>query len=281
MNKTEFLLLTKLSQKFKYKEMLQLTVHLADMPEVNLTTLRANVSDTDLLYQLEKIIFDTELLENSRRVRKNCGVISFFDALYPQKLREIYRPPLLLFYQGEVELLNSECVAIVGARRNTGYSRQIMQELVPAFVQQNKTIVSGLAEGVDCLAHEYTLKAHGSTIAIIGSGVNHYYPEKNHELQQRIAKEGLLLSEYLPDTPPARFRFPERNRLIAGLATDVIVTEARLKSGSLITANVALQENRNVYAVPGPITSPLSAGTNELIAAGATPITDFSLDNFA
>ncbi|APT19183.1 DNA protecting protein DprA [Amylolactobacillus amylotrophicus DSM 20534] len=281
MNKTEFLLLTKMSQKYKYREMLELTSKLSEVDDVNLTTLKAVVPDLELLYQLQQIIFDLELRRNVQRIKKICGVISFFDAAYPEKLREIYRPPLLLFYQGDIRLLNGHGVAIVGARKNSAYSRQILQELVPALVAKQKIIISGLAEGVDCLAHEYALAAGGATIGIIGSGVNHFYPERNHALQKQVAKKGLLLSEYLPDTPPARFRFPERNRLIAGVAEDVVVTEARQRSGSLITANVALQENRNVFAIPGPITSPLSAGTNELIAAGATPIIDFSLDNFS
>lgn len=282
MNKTDFLLCAKLSQQFKYKEMLKIALLLEQEVELNLATLEKikTCLDPESFLTCQKLLFDEELAKKVLQTKSQCDLISFFDENYPQKLREIYRPPLILFYRGDISLLNSPCVSIVGARMHTDYSREVLAHLVPNLVASNKTIVSGLASGVDSLAHQKTLENHGKTIAVIGNGLNNFYPRQNESLQKRIAREGLVLSEYLPDTPPARFRFPERNRIIAGICDDLIVTEARLKSGSLITANVALQENRNVYAVPGPITSELSAGTNELIFVGATPIINFSLDNF-
>ena len=127
------------------------------------------------------------------------------------------------------------------------------------------------------MAHKAALKFNGQTIAVVGNGLNHFYPQINQHVQKEIAQKGLLVSEYLPDTPPRPYRFPQRNRILAGIAESVIVTEAKQKSGSLITANIALQENRDIYALPGPITSELSQGPNKLIQAGAYPITDFDL----
>ena len=148
----------------------------------------------------------------------------------------------------------------------------MIENLMPELLRRKQVIASGLAQGVDAIAHQTTLNYGGKTIAVVGNGLNYFYPQGNMDLQRAIAKKGLLLSEYLPDTPPKPFRFPERNRILAGICKNVIVTEAKEHSGSLITANLALQENRNVYAIPGQINSPLSVGTNQLISAGATPI---------
>ena len=154
----------------------------------------------------------------------------------------------------------------------TTYSQHCLRQLLPELVQANLVTVSGLASGVDTLVHQETLIAGGQTIAVIGNGLNISYPRTNQLLQARLGQEGLVLSEYLPDAPPQKFHFPQRNRIIAGLAVGTLVTEAKQRSGSLITANLALQENRNVYAIPGGLFSPLSVGTNELIQAGALPV---------
>ena len=178
-----------------------------------------------------------------------------------------------------MSLLKKDIVTIVGSRYPTRYSRDVINRLVPNLLDQNKVIASGLARGVDALAHEATLKNEGRTIAVVGNGLNHSYPTENYSLQEQIKNNGLIISEYLPDTPPRPYRFPERNRILAGLSESIIVTEAKEKSGSLITASLGLQENRDIYAVPGPITSKLSAGPNQLIEAGATPIVDFKFKN--
>lgn len=204
--------------------------------------------------------------------RPNMPFLTILDSDYPQALAEIYRPPLILYYQGNLRLLTTAKLAVVGARACTNYTQHCLRRLIPPLVQNQITIVSGLAAGADQLAHQETLLAHGQTIAVIGTGLDIFYPQCNRSLQQLIGQRGLVLSEYPSGTAPTRYNFPQRNRIIAGLSQGVLVTEAEHHSGSLITANLALQENRNVYALPGDILTPTSVGTNELLAAGATPV---------
>ena len=198
--------------------------------------------------------------------------LMYEDALYPKRLREIYLPPVVLFYKGRLELFNRLSIGIVGARNHTPYSKEALEFLLPDILDRKVSIISGLARGVDSLAHQLTLDLKGETIAVIGNGINICYPKENQSLYDAIGKKGLILSEYPLDSPPLKFHFPYRNRIIAGLSHGLCVIEAKLHSGSLITANVALNENRQVFALPGNITSEYSKGTNELITAGAFPI---------
>ena len=203
---------------------------------------------------------------------KQYSVVTLADDAYPELLREIAQPPLCLFFQGDFTLVNRACVAIVGARELTPYGQQVLATWLPHLVSAQLVTVSGLARGTDEAVHRGTMAHAGQTIAVIGTGVDVAYPKRRDNLQTQISQQGLILSEYLPWEPPAKHHFPERNRIIAGLAQATVIVEARQKSGSLITANVALDENRVVMAVPGPVTSPLSAGTNALIVAGAIPL---------
>ena len=198
--------------------------------------------------------------------------LMYEDALYPKRLKEIYLPPIVLFYKGRLELFNRLSIGIVGARNHTPYSKEALEYLLPDILERKVSIISGLARGVDSLAHQLTLELNGETIAVIGNGINICYPKENQSLYDAIGKKGLILSEYPLDSPPLKFHFPYRNRIIAGLSHGLCVIEAKLHSGSLITANVALSENRQVFALPGIITSEYSKGTNELITAGAFPI---------
>ena len=198
--------------------------------------------------------------------------LMYEDALYPKRLKEIYLPPIVLFYKGRLELFNRLSIGIVGARNHTPYSKEALEYLLPDILERKVSIISGLARGVDNLAHQLTLELNGETIAVIGNGINICYPKENQSLYDAIGKKGLILSEYPLDSPPLKFHFPYRNRIIAGLSHGLCVIEAKLHSGSLITANVALSENRQVFALPGNITSDYSKGTNELITAGAFPI---------
>ena len=198
--------------------------------------------------------------------------LMYEDALYPKRLKEIYLPPIVLFYKGRVELFNRLSIGIVGARNHTPYSKEALEYLLPDILERKVSIISGLARGVDSLAHQLTLDLKGETIAVIGNGINVTYPKENKGLYDVIGRKGLILSEYPLDSPPLKFHFPYRNRIIAGLSHGLCVIEAKLHSGSLITANVALSENRQVFALPGNITSEYSKGTNELITAGAFPI---------
>ncbi|TMS99179.1 DNA-protecting protein DprA [Apilactobacillus kunkeei] len=198
--------------------------------------------------------------------------LTIIDDLYPENLKEAYLPPIVLFYFGDLRLLENKALAIVGSRNNTEYSVEVIRRLMPDVINNGITIVSGLAKGVDRLAHLAAIANHGKTIAVIGTGLDQYYPRENESLQRTIAKNHLLLSEYPVGCRPARYHFPERNRIIAGLVRSILVTEAKYRSGSLITANLALQNNRNVLAVPGRIDSELSVGCNDLIQAGAKPV---------
>lgn len=276
MNKTDFLLRLKLERGIGYIKMLQIASQL-DSEKVEAAQLKQLDLPEKLIESSLQAFYNEKYEKIIDRIRKQCSVISFFDDLYPKKLRQIYQPPLILFVRGNTNLLKRPIATIVGARQATNYSQVVIDELMHNLIKKY-VIASGLARGVDGMAHESALHHGGKTVAVVGNGINHFYPAQNKFLQQEIVEKGLLISEYLPDTPPKPFRFPERNRILAGLSDIVIVTEAREKSGSLITANMALHENRDVYAVPGPITCDLSKGPNRLIEVGAIPIVDFKLE---
>lgn len=276
MKTTNFLLRLKLQKGIGYVKMLKIASQL-DTADVNLKALMKMDLPSNLKRASLAAYNDDQAEIYVKRIKKQCQVISFFDDVYPEQLRQIYRPPLVLFAQGDINLLQQKIVTIVGSRMATSYSRSVLTKLVPRLVRKGWVIASGLAKGVDVMAHQAALTSEGKTIAVVGNGLNHFYPLSNYHVQEQIIRRGLILSEYLPDTPPRPFRFPQRNRILAGIAQKVVVTEAQEKSGSLITANLALQENRDIYAVPGPIDNELSAGPNKLIAAGAIPITDYQL----
>ncbi|CAH1853914.1 DNA-processing protein DprA [Convivina praedatoris] len=202
--------------------------------------------------------------------------LSYFDDAYPERLRQIYQPPLILFYQGHLDALKLPSLSVVGTRSASPYSLNVLRTFLPKVVNTGVAIVSGLAKGVDVMAHQITFSQQGVPIAVIGTGINVAYPANHHSLQKQIGQQGLLLSEYPPNTSPRRAHFPDRNRIIAGLSSATLVIEAKRHSGSLITANSALQNNRQVLAIPGSIFSTESQGTNELIKAGALPVTKLS-----
>ncbi|TGD18966.1 DNA-processing protein DprA [Levilactobacillus suantsaiihabitans] len=202
----------------------------------------------------------------------HSGCLTIADAAYPVALKETYAPPVALFFRGDLRLLQRPLLAVVGSRNPSAYALHAMRLLLPRVVQQHIGIVSGLAQGVDTLAHQVALAYRGPTIAVIGTGLDHCYPAANRDLMDELTQNHLVLSEYPWGTSGARHHFPERNRIIAGLSNSTLVVEAAHHSGSLITANIALQENRNVLAIPGRVDSPNSVGTNELILAGAKPI---------
>lgn len=223
----------------------------------------------------EKVLINWHSLQLNEQVKRNwleCRFITIEDPQYPQQLRETYCPPIILFYCGNLALLTTKMLGVVGARKNTSYGKSVLQHLLPNVVAQPVTVVSGLATGIDGISHEITLAAQGKTIGVIGTGINIVYPNKHQLLQRKIAQTGLLLSEFPLDSKPFRSHFPQRNRIIAGLCETLLVVEAKEKSGSLITASLALQENRNVCAIPGRIDAPMSVGCNQLIAVGAKPI---------
>lgn len=199
------------------------------------------------------------------------------DSSYPKKLAEIPSSPRTLFYISDdwSKLLKKPAIAIVGSRKMSGYGRAVTEEFVRGLSQAGVVIVSGLALGIDSVAHKEALENRGKTIAVLPCGLDSIYPATHHSLAQRIIKQGgALVSEYPPGMPPQRQNFIARNRIVSGLADAVLITEAAEKSGTLHTANFALEQGRDVFAVPGNITSYLSRGTNGLIKAGATPVTN-------
>lgn len=192
---------------------------------------------------------------------------------FPESLKGIPRAPKRLYAIGDLSLLKKECIAIVGSRRATPYGMEVARQIARQTAEAGLVIVSGLAGGIDAAGHRGALDAPaGQTIAVLATGPDICYPASNRSLYNVIRKCGLILSEYPPGTAPRTYYFPERNRLISGLSRAVVVVEADLKSGSLITVNWALQQNRDVMAVPGNITSSLSRGCNRLIQDGAWPL---------
>ena len=196
-------------------------------------------------------------------------IIAWDDPDYPRALLELGFAPPALFFVGRRELLNRPALAIVGSRNSTAQGAENARAFAHALAQAGLTIVSGLAIGVDAAAHTGALTAAGSTLAVVGTGLDRVYPASNRELAHRIAEGGGLISEFPPGTPPREKNFPRRNRLISGLARGVLVVEAALSSGSLITARYAGEQGREVFAIPGSIHSPLSKGCHKLIREGA------------
>ncbi len=213
--------------------------------------------------------------EQIRQYKTNeIQVISFFDPQYPAILKEIYQPPWALFAKGDLSLLNKEPkLAVVGSRQATQYGKRAIRLLLPHLIEKGIVIVSGLAKGVDALAHECTIENGGKTVAVIAGGLYHIYPKDNVELASKMMQNHLVLSEYPPDTKPEKWHFPSRNRIISGLSAGTLLIEAKQKSGSLITANYAVNEGREVFSLPGSIFNPFSHGTNSLIQQGAKLVT--------
>jgi DNA processing protein len=192
--------------------------------------------------------------------------------LYPPLLAELHDPPAAIHVRGDAEILGEPAVAIVGARSCSSYGAGVTRELARELARAGLVVVSGLARGIDGEAHRGTLEGGGRTVAVLGCGIDRDYPRSHSELARRIREGGAVVSEYPPGVEPAPWRFPARNRIIAGLCAATVVVEARERSGALITADFALELGRDVFAVPGEITSALSAGTNDLLRQGAAPL---------
>ncbi|MBD6608191.1 DNA-protecting protein DprA [Staphylococcus aureus] len=196
--------------------------------------------------------------------------ITYMDTEYPVLLKEIYQFPLLLFYKGNINLINNmHHLAVVGARDSTSYTQQSLEFLLSNDKSKYLTIVSGLAQGADAMAHQIALKYNLPTIAVLAFGHQIHYPKSTLALRNKIEEKGLVISEYPPHTPIAKYRFPERNRIISGLSKGVLITEAKEQSGSHITIDFALEQNRNVYVLPGSMFNPMTKGNLLRIQEGA------------
>ena len=201
--------------------------------------------------------------------RLKIGLLTLKDPHYPPRLAEIYDPPPFLYFQGCASERDQRVMALVGSRNGSSYGIKVTERLAYSLALQGLTIASGLARGIDTAAHGGALLAKGRTVAVLGSGLDVVYPAENKKLQERIAETGMVCSEYPPGTLPERQNFPVRNRIISGMSLGVVIVEAGLRSGSLITARLALEQGREVFAVPGSIESFKSSGTHRLIKQGA------------
>lgn len=243
----------------------------ASSPEIVKLGIPQNV--VSLLVETRKKLEPERYLE----VIEKSGIkyLTMFDEEYPRLLREIHDPPLVFFYKGKILSSDERAVAVVGTRKITGYGAMVTEKFTRGLVDAGVTVVSGLARGVDSLAHQTAVKLKGRTLAVLGGGLNHIFPPENTRLAAEIVSGfGAVVSEFPPDHPSLPGNFPARNRIISGLSLGVLVAEAAEDSGSLITARLALEQGRDVFAVPGPITSDLSLGPASLIKQGARLVTE-------
>ncbi|MBP82451.1 MAG: DNA-protecting protein DprA [Verrucomicrobiales bacterium] len=215
-----------------------------------------------------------DLAEEKRRIAEHdISLLTLKDNEYPAALREIHDPPFLLYVRGHLEPSDAAAIGIVGSRRMTHYGREQARKLGFQLARAGFTIISGLARGIDTAAHEAALAAEGRTVAVLGSGIGNIYPPENEVLADRIVENGAVISEFPVLYVPDKQSFPLRNRIVSGMSEGLLVVEAPARSGSLITANQAMEQGRTVFAVPGPIDRPTSEGCNRLIRDGATLVT--------
>ena len=238
----------------------------------------ADAGDLALVKEIRKdelAALENHSLDEAERILERCGkkeifVVTYADALYPQRLKNIYHPPLMLYGKGKMPLFDEEvAVAVVGTRGCTPYGIRCAQELGYELTQQGGMVISGMARGIDAAAMEGALRFGGFTCGVLGGGVDVVYPKENRRLYEDVAATGVLLSEYPPQTEPRSWHFPHRNRIMSGLSVATLVIEAPEKSGALITAAAAAEQGREVFAVPGPISARESAGCHQLIREGA------------
>lgn len=219
--------------------------------------------------QRKKIDLDSEL---EKLQKKNINLVTLEEKNYPEILKNIYDPPPVLFFKGKLNL-ELPGIAVVGSRRCTSYGRKVAKKLAHKLSARGLNIISGMARGIDTCSHMGALRDRGKTTAVLGSGLDHIYPPENENLFQEIQKQGSVISEFPLGVKPLSQNFPQRNRIISGLALGTVVIEASARSGSLITASLALEQGREVFAVPGNINRPSSKGTNNLIKKGAKIVT--------
>ncbi|HYH08625.1 MAG TPA: DNA-processing protein DprA [Thermoanaerobaculia bacterium] len=234
----------------------------------------ANASPALLEGLLKVSRAQAEAIRNARLDAKYERVVTLLDDAYPSALREIPDPPLALHYAGDLSLLARPSIAVVGSRRATPYGVNAAAQFARELAGAGLVVVSGMARGIDAAAHHAALDAKGTTIAVLGTGIDVVYPRGNARLFRRIAEHGLIVSEFAPGTPPKPENFPMRNRVISGLTLGSVIVEATRRSGSLITARLAAEQNREVFAVPGSIFSAGSEGTHRLVQYGAKLVHD-------
>lgn len=206
-------------------------------------------------------------------LQSDICLIPITSSRYPKLLKHTARPPLVLFVKGDISVLEQVQIGLVGSRSPSPYGEKATRYFASELAKTGVVVTSGMAIGVDGIAHKSCLLAGGKTIAVMGSGFKHIYPKRHYELFDQITQQGAVISEFLPDVPPIQYNFPRRNRIIAGLCNGTLVVEAAIKSGSLITAKYALEEGRDVFSIPGNIFNPLSEGGHHLLQQGAKLVT--------
>ncbi|MET3728751.1 DNA processing protein [Fictibacillus halophilus] len=220
------------------------------------------------LYQHMKQNNSTYIMKNL--IRQSISAVTIFDENYPPLLKNIYDPPWVLYGQGDWTVLNRDkMISVVGTRNPSNQGKQALQKVLGPLLDDKWVVISGLAKGIDTFAHELSIQSKSLTAAVLGSGLLQIYPKENRVLAKKISEQGILLSEFSPQVTPKRWHFPLRNRIISGLTRATLVAEARTKSGSLITADQALEQGRDVFAIPGSILEECANGTNFLIQNGA------------
>lgn len=234
--------------------------------------------DENMLKAIKKKEYKEKIDKHIEYMIKNdIDIITIEDKMYPKSLKEVYDYPICLYAKGNIELLNKErMIAIIGCREYSEYGKKCAIYFSYNLARKNVIIVSGLARGIDSFSHYGTIKANGKTIAVLGNGLDIIYPKENKRLANEIIqKNGLIVSEYALESVPEKRNFPARNRIISGLSKGVIVIEAKKKSGTLLTVDFALEQGKDIYAVPGNINSLNSVGTNDLIKQGAKLVTNY------
>lgn len=258
-----------------YKHKLDIFIEYKDLKHLYEMCKNNKLNDKKLQKKLLSY-YDEKLINNAINIiyKNNIRVISYFDSLYPEKLKKFEDAPCILYFKGDIEKLNDNYnISIVGSRKCTYYGINVAKVISSELSKNNINIISGMAKGIDTIAHNCSLDNHGYTCAILGSGIDIIYPTENKSLYGRLIQSGCVISEFPPRTPPFALNFPIRNRIISELSDIVIVIEAGLKSGSLITARLALEVGIDVMAVPGSIFSEQSKGSNKIIKDGAFPLT--------
>ena len=231
-----------------------------------------------LVEAIEHDLLDKSL-DNVHKVKEQCEkqgikILTYSDELYPEKLKQIYDSPYVLYYKGTLpDFDNRLSIAVVGSRKSSAYGTEAAQKISYELAEKGVVVISGMARGIDSFAHKGALYAGGLTVAVVGSGIDIVYPPENRQLMEFIIKNGAVISEYPPGTKPLRYNFPQRNRLMSGLSEGVLVVEAAMKSGTFITVDFAQEQGKDVFAVPGSIFAPQSKGTNSLICDGTRAVT--------
>ncbi|UOQ93209.1 DNA-processing protein DprA [Halobacillus shinanisalinarum] len=247
-----------------------LTTLLKMTPEEISTIFRVPSTNSQIIY---KHIHDTSIMKKLDTEEQLYGCVTIFDKDYPELLKIIPDPPLVLYTKGNAKLLQHPLpLSVVGTRTPSNYALPAMRQILTPLIKSNFCMISGMAMGIDQYVHRLAIQYGGTTIAVIGSGFDHIYPRNNLALYKHMCDSQLIISEHPPDRPPRKYHFPERNRIISGLSEATLVIEARLRSGSLITVDQALEQGREVFAMPGPIGSKTSEGCHYMIREGATLI---------